>query len=395
MNRQTFLRASALGLASGLWALALGQRSWAAQSVTSSTESHRLGAAWRREVSGTGSAQDFVGVLALDWHGKQVLVQTEHAVPSRAHGVLAESGGGFLVVAARPGKWLRRLGADGEVLQHLDIQEDKAGRTLDGHIMVSSDGQWLYTPETSLATGEGWISVRDVRTLARQAQWRTHGRDPHQCLIDASGALLLVNGGIPRTADGKKTNLDQMNSSLVRLDGRTGELLGQWRLSDHRLSLRHLAWSVDSTEKQPLLGIALQAEHDDAAQRRAAPVLAVWDGAKLSVPSRDMMAGGYAGDIAPGPGGGFVLSGQRVGKGVLWHPDAPEQLFPIAELKEMCALATPSATGKDGVQNEGVNNEGVLMGSERGVAYWHPRKDPRMLPWPSAMTLDNHWVLLS
>ena len=384
MNRKTFLRTSALGIAAAVF----GGHGWAAESIANSASSHRLGAAWRRKVAGTVAAQDFVGMLALDWDRLQVRVQTEHAVPSRAHGVLAEPGGGFLVVAARPGTWLRRLGADGEVLQHLDIQKDSAGRTLDGHIMASADGQWLYTPETSLATGEGWVSVRDVRTLTAQAQWRTHGRDPHQCLIDASGALLLANGGISRTADGKKTNLDQMNSSLVRLDGRTGELLGQWRLNDHRLSLRHMAWSVgnlDSTANQPLLGIALQAEHDDAAQRRAAPVLAVWDGAKLNVPSREMMAAGYAGDIAPGPGGGFVLSGQRVGKGVLWHPDAPDQLFPIAELKEMCALATPAGTAQ----------AGVLMGSERGVGYWHPRKDPRMMPWPTAMTLDNHWVILS
>ena len=388
MNRQAFLRISALGLAT----MALGQRSWAAGDKVN----HRLGAAWRR-VAGSGASasasaggvgQDFVGFLALDWESQKVQVQSEHAVPSRAHGVMAEAGGGFLVVAARPGTWLRRLDADGAVLQHVDIQTETAGNTLDGHIQLSADAQWLYTPETNRVTGYGWVSVRDVRTLAKQMQWRTHGRDPHQCLIDTSGALMLVNGGIPRAPDGKKINLDQMNSSLVRLDGRTGELLDQWRLNDHRLSLRHLAWSVDSTEKQPLLGIALQAEHDDATQRRAAPVLAVWDGAKLSLPSREMTAGGYAGDIAPGPGGGFVLSGQRAGKGVLWHPDAPDQLFPIAELKEMCALAVPEAAPATG-------KEGVLMGSERGVAYWHPRKDPRMMPWPSAMAIDNHWVVLS
>ena len=380
MNRQTFLRASALGLT----ALALGQRSWAANN----SDSHRLGAAWRREVSGMGSAQDFVGVLALDWHGKQVRVQTEHAVPSRAHGVLAEPRGGFLVVAARPGTWLRRLGADGEVLQHLDIQSDKAGRTLDGHIMASADGLWLYTPETSLATGEGWISVRDVRTLSRQAEWRTHGRDPHQCLLDATGALILANGGISRTADGKKIHLDQMNSSLVRLDGKTGELLGQWRLSDHRLSMRHMAWGAPNSTTPllgTLLGIALQAEHDDVFERRKAPLLAVWDGFKLRVAHSDALAGGYAGDIAAGPGGGFILSGQRVGKGALWHPDVPESLIEIAQLKDLCALAAPATTG----------SEGVLIGSESGVAHWHPRNKARMLAWPSALTLDNHWTILS
>lgn len=379
MNRQTFLRASALGLT----ALVFGHPSWAASSAN-----HRLGAAWRRVVAGTNTAQDFVGVLVLDWDSQKVIVQAEHTVPSRAHGVLAEASGGFLVVAARPGTWLRRLGADGGVLQHLDIQGDKAGRTLDGHIMLSSDGQWLYTPETDQTTGEGWISVRDVRTLAKQAEWRTQGRDPHQCLIDASGALLLVNGGIPRTSDGKKTHLDQMNSSLVRLDGKTGELLGKWRLNDYRLSMRHMAWNGQNS-LNPLLGIALQAEHDDAFERRKAPVLAVWDGLKLRVAHSDALAGGYAGDIAAGPGGGFILSGQRVGKGALWHPDAPESLIEIAQLKDLCALAAPSAP-------EAIaGHEGVLIGSESGVAHWHPRNKARMLAWPSALTLDNHWVVLT
>lgn len=379
MNRQSFLRASVLNLA----AIAFGGRSWAAGSIPDNATKQHLGAAWRREVSGTGSTQDFVGVIALDWDSKTVRIQAEHAVPSRAHGVLAEATGGFLVMAARPGTWLRRLSADGQVLQHLDIQNERPARTLDGHIVASADAQWLYTPETDQKTSEGWISVRDVRTLAKQGEWRTHGCDPHQCLMDASGALLLVNGGILRAADGKKRDLDQMNSSLVRLDGRSGELLGKWKLTDHRLSMRHMAWSG---EVKPLrLGIALQAEHDDINQRRAAPVLAVWDGSNLSIPSRDSTAGGYAGDITPGPGGGFVLSAQRVGKGVLWHPDATEQLFSIAELKEMCALASPTGAGRDG----------ALIGSERGVARWHPREAPAMLIWPAAMTLDNHWVVLS
>jgi uncharacterized protein len=377
MNRQIFLRTCALGLAS----FALSGRSLAAENASTR---HRLGAAWRR-VADTGFAQDYVGVLVLDWEAKQVRIHAEQAVPSRAHGVLAESTGGFLVVAARPGTWIRHLDANGAMLRHLDIQTEQPTRTLDGHIVASSDGQWLYTPETDQKTGEGWVSVRDGRTLSKHGEWPTHGRDPHQCLIDASGDLMLVNGGILRSADGKKRDLDQMNSSLVRLDGKTGQLLGQWRLKDHRLSMRHMAWNVDGTGKHPLLGIALQAEHDDAGQRRVTPVLAVWDGVKLSVPSRDMMAGGYAGDIAPGPGGGFVLSGQRVSKGLLWHPDAPEQLLAIAELKELCALATPL----------GMAQEGVLMASERGVGHWHPRKDPRMIPWPNAMTIDNHWVVLS
>ncbi len=381
-------RALAQGL--GLGALALGGPGWAAAGLPATASPHtvhRLGAAWRRVLPATAlqatpQTQDCVGVLALDWAARTVRVVAEHAVPTRAHGVMAEPGGGFLVLAARPGSWMRRLDAQGQVVLHHDLTTERPNRSLDGHVIASADGDWLYTPETDRHTGDGWVSVRDVRHFRKQAEWPTHGRDPHQCLIDASGALLLVNGGIPRTPDGKKRDLDQMNPSLVRLDGRHGELLGQWRLADARLSLRHMAWNGDATH--PLLGIALQAEHDEPSRRAVAPVLAVWDGQALTVPSRDANASGYAGDIAPGPGGGFVLSGQRVGRGVLWHPDAPAQLFPVAELKELCALASPGGSGR----------EGVLLGSERGVARWHPSEPPALLPWPVAMVPDNHWVLL-
>ena len=389
MNRQDFLRTASLGLA----ALAFAPRTWAVSTAASQPSLQRIGAAWRRAVTAT-SAQDFVGLMALDWEHKKLSIQSEHAVPTRAHGVLAENGGGFLVIAARPGTWIRRIGPNGEVLQHVDIQSESPSRTLAGHILYSQDGNWLYTPESDSSSQAGWVSVRDAKTLKKLAEWRTHGRDPHQCLLDDSGALVLVNGGILRDKDGNKRDLDQMNASLVRLDGRTGELLGQWRVNDRRLSLRHMAWNQATNGERPLLGIAMQAEHDDLNTRRSAPVLAVWDGKQLAVPSSDATASGYAGDIAAGPGGGFVLSGQHASKGVMWHPDAPEKLFAIAELKSICALAIMDEVAKDNVTSK-VSSKGVLMGSERGVAYWHPEQKPRMMAWPTALTLDNHWVVLS
>ena len=124
-----------------------------------------------------------------------------------------------------------------------------------------------------------------------------------QCLTDATGASLLANAGIPRISDGTKRDLYMMAPSLVRLDGHTGELLGQWCLPDPRLSLRHLAWSrtvrpsADDAIK-PLLGVALQAEHDDPSVRNEAPTLAVRDGNNLRIPTCSILAGGYADDIA-------------------------------------------------------------------------------------------------
>jgi uncharacterized protein len=273
--------------------------------------------------------------------------------------------------------------ADGRVVQRRDLEDDEGGRfTLDGHVHPGPGGEWLYTTETERAHGEGWIGVRDARTLAKVAQWRTHGRDPHQLLVDVDGALLVANGGIPRTADGKKRDLDQMRSSLVRLHPERDELLGQWRLDDARLSLRHMAWN-NASGLERRLGVALQAEHDDLNRRRNAPVLALWDGQSLSIPSRDARCAGYAGDIAAGPGGGFILSGQRVGRGAMWHPDAPEALFTIAELTELCALAEAGEPGG-----------GVLIGAARGLASWHPSRPPAMFAWPRPMTPDNHWVVL-
>ena len=350
----------------------------------------RLAAAWRT-APGSGSldaGRDFVGILELDWSANQVRIAASVLLPERVHGLLAEPDGGFLAVANRPGRSLLRCDAKGQAVLRHSLANESPQRTLAGHVSPSADGQWLYTPETDSATGQGWVSVRERRTLQKVAQWPSHGIDPHQGLIDPSGALVLVNGGIPRTSDGSKRDLHLMAPSLVRLNAHTGALLGQWRLPDPRLSLRHIAWST-SPDSPPLLGVALQAEHDDPLARSNSPVLAVWDGSGLQIPTRSALASGYAGDIAPGPGGGFILSGQKANRGVLWHPDAPGELRAVAELRELCALA---AWGQPGPAQEAGN--GVLIGSPRGVARWHPSAPAAMLAWPQDMTPDNHWVAL-
>ena len=353
---------------------------------------NRLVASWRT-APGTGApnaGRDFLGVLELDWDARRVRIAASVLLTERVHGLLTEPDGCFVAVGARPGHTLVRCDAAGQLMQRHSVEDESPPRTLDGHITASADGQSLYTMETDRSTGQGWVSVRDRGTLKKEAQWTSHGMDPHQCLVDADGHLMLVNGGIPRTADGNKRDLHLMAPSLVRLDARTGTLLGQWRLTDPRLSMRHVAWSLapeprTGAASMPLLGVALQAEHDDPAARKEAPALAVWDGINLRIPSRSAVGGGYAGDIAPGPGGGFIVSGQKVGKGLLWHPDAPSELRTIAELRELCALSTWHQTA---------SSSGVLIGSPRGVARWHPTEPPAMLAWPLDMSPDNHWVPL-
>ena len=335
---------------------------------------HRLLAAWRVP----GAQGDRIGILRADWPARRVAVEVEIPVPTRAHGLQRLPGGDLLAVANRPGRWLLRTDAQGRLLRRLDIADERPARTFNGHVQPDAEGRWLFTTETDPADGSGWVSLRDARTLARVAQFSSQGIDPHQLLPDSDGALLVANGGIPRDADGRKVELDRMAPSLVRLRPSDGALLGRWTLPDPRLSIRHLAWAAGPS---PHLGVALQAEHDDPGDRQAAPVLALWDGQSLQL-QRRTQAAGYAGDVAAGPAGGFVVSAQMQGRGLWWHAQADEGLVRVAELTEPCALAA---------WDEG---RGVLIGARRGVARWHVRRPARMLAWPQSMVPDNHWVLL-
>lgn len=369
LPRRTFLAA--------LSAMALGGAAHAAPAEPRAPR-QRLAAAWRLP-DGSAEELDRVGVLEIDWVASRISVLADHPAPGRAHGLLAMPDGGFVAVANRPGRWLLRCDAQGRVMQRHALQDDGAPHTLGGHAMLSADGRRLFTCETNPDTGEGWIGVRSPDTLRRLGEFASQGLDPHQMLLDGEGRLWVANGGIPRLRDGRKTAMERMAPSLVQLAPDDGRVLAKHQLDDARLSLRHMAWAEGGDER---LGVALQAEHDDEARRREAPLLAVLENGRLSVPTRDAQGAGYAGDIAAGPGGGFVLSGQRTGRGLWWHPGAATELVRVAELGEPCALSSWDA------------GRGVLIAARLGVARWHSSDAPRMLRWPMPMSPDNHWLLL-
>ena len=264
----------------------LGSPAWApwfagvATRLASSPPSVRLAAAWQ-------SADDGFEVGML---GPQ------------AHGLLALPDGTVLAVARRPGDWLLRWrpgSGKPEQWQWAD-----AGRAFNGHAIASPDGKRLYTTETDLETGAGLVGVRAARSLVKQDEWPTFGIDPHEPIWDeadrAHPALLVANGGVPTRPETGRAKLDLvgMDSSLVRLDDATGALLGQWRLADRRLSLRHLAWQgAASANYPPLLGIALHAEHGTDALKDRAPVLALFNGSALRSFDALVSLAGYGGAI--------------------------------------------------------------------------------------------------
>lgn len=336
---------------------------------------HRIAASWRPG----NDAPHRVGVIELDWASSRMRIVAETEVPERAHGLLALPDGGFVAVANKPGRWLMRFDARGQPAATL-LLEPTSRRTLNGHVEIDAEARRLYSTETDTTTGRGWITVRDLRTLEAVTEFETGGIDPHHLLRDPQGHLVVANGGVVRDALARKVESARMDPSLVRIDPANGLIEGQWRLDDPQLSLRHIAWSAADPA---LLGIGLQAEHANAMQRRDAPVLALWNGQGVSIATRDASADGYAGDIAAGPGGGFVISAQKSRRCLWWHEAAHARLQTIAELDEACALVSWDA------------GRGVLIGAGRGVARWHGRFAPRMLAWPAPLAPDNHAVLLS
>lgn len=340
--------------------------SWAATNARPT----QLLAAWQ------ASSEQYIGVIAVQ--GSRWSVQRKLAVPTRAHGLMVEPGGSVLATARRPGDWLLRWQpATGQTQWHW-IEDD---RRFNGHAATSPDGQTIWTTETDLATAQGCLAARDAKALEKHAEWATHGMDPHEFLVLPQhvgnippGSLLVANGGIPTLPETgrSKRSLDRMDASLVALDPRDGALLGQWRLDDPFLSIRHLAWDPASRT----VGIALQAEHPDADTKRRAPVLAVWDGQRLQAALEQPAVQGYGGDICALPGGGFVVSCPRADTLALF--DARARWSRNQPHREAYALAADEghwwASGAEGV--------------------WCAPESTEARSSNTRLQFDNHWVVM-
>ena len=350
----------------------------------------RLAACWD-DAHGTHRA----GWLAVGGAHTEVLRSVE--LPTRGHGLMVLADGGLLVVARRPGDWLLHARPNGQT-QWVWAEADRA---FCGHAWLSGDGRTVFTTEMDADNGNGLLGVRDARTLEKTAEWRTHGTDPHAVVSmptlaqrqgggvhPLAGMLFVANGGIATTRETgrSKRNLHRMDASVACLHPISGELVGQWRLDDARLSLRHLAW-VLRPDGQPVLGVALQAEHDAADERLAAPLLAVLDWSlaaegALKVASGQPPWGGYGGDVVALPccyaraacKAGFAVSATR-GHAVLRFDSLGRYLghthWPSA-----------GALAEDGA---------LRAGGAGGVLTWAAAA--QMNADFSAGRIDNHWVV--
>jgi hypothetical protein len=355
--------------------MALRRRQWLALAAAglggpamATGQSARFAAAW----DGEHGAQ--IGVLAL--RSGMLKIHSALDVPTRAHSLLAEKAGTLLAVARRPGDWIVRWRPGTRAANWIWAEP---GRVFNGHLIASADRKHVYTTETDLQTGQGLIGLRDVASLRKLAEWSTHGMDPHELLLDSSGSLWVANGGIATLPETGRTKLDlqRMDSSLVRLASRNGALIGQWRLDDSRLSLRHLAWG--SKDGETVLGIALQAEHDDPAAKAKAPVLALFDGHALRAASFSSPSlGGYAGAVAFAQGF-FAVSCTRADGVALFDTAGGWKGF--SALRSACALA------------RGPDEASLWAGGAASAVRMSASSLP--VPVPSGIRLDNHWLALA
>jgi uncharacterized protein len=316
-----------------------------------------------------------VGVLGVA--GTPVLrVLAALDVPTRSHGLLREPGGTLLAVARRPGDWLMRWDRSGRALAWRWIEPLRA---FTGHMLADTERRTVYTTEMDLETGAGLLGVRDATSLEKRAEWPTHGLDPHELCWDEThgGSLIVADGGVPTRAEtGRmKRHLERMDSSLVRLDASSGEIQGQWRLADRRLSLRHLAWS--GRQDRRVLGVALQAEHDDASARTGAPVLALFDGRALRAVRSPVPLAGYGGDIAA-TARDFAVACPRA-SGVAVYSAGGEWRRVVA-LPEACPLALCGGQLWAGGRGEAR----VMVTDAAHGASAHYAVD--------GIRLDNHWI---
>lgn len=298
LARRGVLRAAAsvaLGLPLSAVCAAAPSAAAPSRQRASAPETPALAACWD-----DAQGRHWAGVLNSQAGGAWRVAQAVE-LPTRGHGLLCQPDGSLWVAARRPGDWLLHLSAKGRPRWHWV----EAGRALCGHVTLTPDGRTLLSTEIDLDSGMGVLGLRDAVGGDKHAEYATGGRDPHCVLALApDDTLWVANGGIDTaTETGRsKRNLAQMDASIACLNAHTGAMLGQWRVPDGRLSLRHLAWARTAAA-QWVLGVALQAEHDDPGTRAAAPLLATLTGwpradASLSLAQGQPALAGYGGDVS-------------------------------------------------------------------------------------------------
>lgn len=153
-------------------------------------------------------------------------------------------------VARRPGTAIYIVDIEaGEISRQVD---SALNRHFYGHAIFSNDGRWLFVPENAFGEqGAGKIGVYDASASYQKVEeFDLQGIGPHQLVLMPDGVTLAIAlGGIQTHPEQSrdKLNLDIMQSELVLLDSRNGQVVQRFEAPHQHLSLRHLDVARDGT----------------------------------------------------------------------------------------------------------------------------------------------------
>lgn len=177
----------------------------------------------------------------------------------------------------------------------LDLHQRQPVRTIDprpgrhfyGHGCYSADNRYLFSTETRLEDGRGFIGMRDADSLEYLGDFPSFGREPHECkLIDQGKVMVITNAGGPA---------GQESPCVSWVETHSGQLLHQTFLTNPDLNTGHLAIAADGAlvvASAPRSGLAAGAPGGVSIQPRggdmismAAPaaVVAAMTGEALSI----------------------------------------------------------------------------------------------------------------
>ncbi|MGV8856550.1 MAG: DUF1513 domain-containing protein [Devosia sp.] len=167
-------------------------------------------------------------------------------LPDRGHDVtISQQAGRGVVFARQPGTFAVVFDPAGQAAP-LTLTS-APGRHFFGHGVFSPDGRLLYATESDYDAAQGVVGIYDATDGYRRiGEFPTHGTGPHEMLLMPDGVTLVIaNGGIETHPDYGRAelNIDTMDPSVVFIDRRDGQLVGQLRLEAglHQLSIRHMA----------------------------------------------------------------------------------------------------------------------------------------------------------
>lgn len=265
----------------------------------------------------------------------------EIPLSARGHDIAVHEGSGRAVAfARRPGTFAVAFNIRDQ--RPPQVFNAESGRHFYGHGVFSHDGKQLFVTENDYANERGVIGVYDVAAGYRKTgEFMSHGIGPHDLLLLGDGrTLAIANGGVDTVPDAGRVelNLDSMQPSLTFVDCVTGKLIAKHEMQHglNRLSIRHLAASVDGTvwfggqwkgapsETPELIGSAGR----DQAIRLIDPPVAQ---------GRDL--NGYIGSMAVSRDGTIIAASAPKAGAVLYIDAATRSVRGRTEMKDVCGIA--------------------------------------------------------